>query len=51
MRFSILASGSTGNAAIVQSGGTTIMIDAGLSAKKLEQLMEARGRIASTRCW
>jgi phosphoribosyl 1,2-cyclic phosphodiesterase len=43
MRFSILASGSTGNAAIVQSGGTTIMIDAGLSAKKLEQLMEARG--------
>lgn len=35
MRFSILGSGSAGNAAILECGSTRILIDAGLSAKQL----------------
>ncbi len=35
MRFTILGSGSSGNAAIVECGGLRLMIDAGLSAKQL----------------
>jgi phosphoribosyl 1,2-cyclic phosphodiesterase len=42
MRFTILASGSTGNASIIDAGEAKLMVDAGLSAKKLEQLMETR---------
>lgn len=42
MRFTILASGSTGNAAIIDTPDAKLLIDAGLSAKRLEQLMEAR---------
>lgn len=48
MRFTILASGSTGNATVVESGGAAVMVDAGLSAKKLEQLMLDRCFEAST---
>ena len=43
LRFTILASGSTGNATIVQSDDATILVDAGLSAKKLDELMRERG--------
>jgi phosphoribosyl 1,2-cyclic phosphodiesterase len=43
IRFTVLASGSTGNATIVQSDDATVLIDAGLSAKKLEELMRERG--------
>lgn len=43
LRFTILASGSTGNATVVQSDDATILIDAGLSAKKLDELMRERG--------
>jgi len=43
MRFTVLASGSTGNATIVQSDDATVLIDAGLSAKKMEELMRERG--------
>ena len=35
MRFVILGSGSSGNAALVECGGLRLMIDAGLSAKQL----------------
>lgn len=41
-RFSILASGSTGNALVVENGEVRLLVDAGLSARKLTQLMEAR---------
>lgn len=43
IQCSILASGSTGNATVVKNGEVTLMIDAGLSAKKLNQLLESRG--------
>jgi len=42
MRFTILASGSTGNASIIETKEARLMVDAGLSARKLEQLMELR---------
>lgn len=43
LRFTVLASGSTGNATIVQCDDATVLVDAGLSAKKLEELMRERG--------
>ncbi|MDF2717869.1 MAG: metallohydrolase [Paenibacillus sp.] len=43
MRYTILASGSTGNSLLVESDETRVLVDAGLSAKKIEQLMEERG--------
>jgi len=43
LRFTVLASGSTGNATIIQGGDRTVMIDAGLSAKKLDELMKLQG--------
>jgi len=47
IRFTVLASGSTGNALMVRNEKATILIDAGLSAKKLEQLMAER-EVAAT---
>lgn len=41
-RFSVLASGSTGNAMVVDNGEVRLLVDAGLSAKKMEELMQAR---------
>jgi len=43
LRFSILASGSTGNAMVVSNGQVNVLIDAGLSARKMEELMQERG--------
>jgi len=43
LRFTVLASGSTGNATIVQSDSATVLVDVGLSAKKMEELMRERG--------
>jgi phosphoribosyl 1,2-cyclic phosphodiesterase len=43
MRVSILASGSGGNACVVESGRTRVLVDAGLSAKELERRLLARG--------
>ena len=40
MRFSILASGSTGNSIIVETDQTTILIDAGLSGKQIENQLK-----------
>lgn len=42
LRFSVLASGSTGNAMVIDNGEVQVLIDAGLSAKKIENLLEAR---------
>ncbi len=36
IRFAVLGSGSSGNAAVVHCGDTRLLIDAGLSAKQLE---------------
>jgi phosphoribosyl 1,2-cyclic phosphodiesterase len=38
MRFSVLASGSTGNAIYVENDEHAFLVDAGLSGKKMEQL-------------
>lgn len=43
LQFSILGSGSAGNSAIVRSGQTTVMVDAGLSARQLEHRLEDIG--------
>lgn len=43
MRYTILASGSSGNSLLVEQGDRRVLVDAGLSAKKIEQLMEERG--------
>ena len=40
--FCVLASGSTGNASIVAGEQARLLVDAGLSAKKLSELMAAR---------
>lgn len=42
LRFCVLASGSTGNASIVTNDEISLLIDVGLSTKKLEQMMESR---------
>lgn len=39
----MLASGSAGNACVVESGRTRILVDAGLSAKEIEKRLAARG--------
>lgn len=43
MRFVVLGSGSSGNAAVLESGGKRILIDAGLSAKQLSARLEMVG--------
>ncbi|MDQ0061568.1 MBL fold metallo-hydrolase [Paenibacillus harenae] len=43
LRFTVLASGSTGNATIVQGSEKTVLVDAGLSMKKLEEVMREQG--------
>lgn len=43
IRFTILSSGSTGNATLIECGEWRVLLDAGLSAKRVEQLMLERG--------
>ena len=43
MRFSILGSGSSGNAAFLQTDNTRVLIDAGFSAKRLAGMLENLG--------
>ncbi len=43
MRFSILGSGSSGNAALLVTENTRVLVDAGFSARKLGQLLSAIG--------
>lgn len=42
LRFSVLSSGSTGNAILVANDEAKVLIDAGLSAKRIEQLLAER---------
>lgn len=46
MRFSSLGSGSRGNAALVESGSTSILIDCGFSVKQIEKRLERLARNA-----
>src|SRR5205085_12638553 len=34
MKFTVLGSGSTGNALLIEAGGTYVLVDAGLSARE-----------------
>jgi phosphoribosyl 1,2-cyclic phosphodiesterase len=43
MRFCILSSGSSGNAAVVVTEGARLLLDAGLSARRLRALMAEAG--------
>ncbi|SFJ90254.1 Phosphoribosyl 1,2-cyclic phosphodiesterase [Paenibacillus sp. UNC496MF] len=43
LRFTVLGSGSTGNATIVRGQDATVLVDAGLSLKRLEELMREQG--------
>jgi len=43
MRFSILGSGSTGNAALLRTDNTRVLLDAGFSARRLAGLLAAHG--------
>ncbi|WP_368502945.1 MBL fold metallo-hydrolase [Alkalihalophilus sp. As8PL] len=44
LRFSVLASGSTGNAIYVETAEKRLLIDAGLSGKKMDELFKEIGR-------
>ena len=48
MRVTILGSGSEGNALFLESGTTSVLVDAGLSHRKLVQRFAAIGRDAPT---
>ncbi|TAG31025.1 MAG: MBL fold metallo-hydrolase, partial [Verrucomicrobia bacterium] len=43
MRLQILGSGSAGNAALLQTEGARILIDAGFSCRRLRELLDAVG--------
>lgn len=43
MKFSVLASGSTGNALYVETEETRILVDAGLSGKQMEAICQSAG--------
>ncbi len=43
MRFAVLGSGSSGNAAVVEAGGMVVLVDAGLSAKQIALRLLALG--------
>src|SRR5688572_16221384 len=43
MRFSILGSGSSGNAALLMTENARVLVDAGFSARGLNQLLGAIG--------
>jgi len=43
MKFCVLGSGSRGNATYLESGGTAILIDAGMSGKELEKRLASIG--------
>jgi phosphoribosyl 1,2-cyclic phosphodiesterase len=48
-RISILASGSTGNSALLETSSTTILIDAGLGKREMLRRFEALGRARPAR--
>lgn len=44
LHFSVLASGSTGNAVYIESDSHSFLVDAGLSGKQMEGLFQKIGR-------
>ena len=46
MRLTVLGSGSSGNCAVVSTGETTLLLDAGLSAKQIVSRLEVAGLCA-----
>ena len=44
MRLSVLASGSSGNATYIESGGRGLLVDAGLSCRRIKALLGRVGR-------
>lgn len=44
LHFSVLASGSTGNAILVSDGEHSLLVDAGLSGKQMEALFQQVNR-------
>lgn len=42
IRFSVLSSGSTGNATIIENEDVRLLVDTGLSMKRVEQLLQER---------
>lgn len=44
MRFSVLSSGSSGNATYVEAGGRGLLVDAGLSCRRIKALLDRIGR-------
>ncbi len=48
MRIAVLASGSSGNSLVVSSGGTSVLVDAGISYKRTAEAMEGSGIDAET---
>jgi phosphoribosyl 1,2-cyclic phosphodiesterase len=44
MEVLILASGSSGNAALISSGGTSLLVDVGVSALQIQRRLEVYGR-------
>ena len=44
LHFSVLASGSTGNAIYVETEGQSFLVDAGLSGKQMDALFKQIGR-------
>ena len=51
LRFTVLSSGSTGNATVVTNGEVTLMIDAGFSARRIDELLTGAGNDRSGTKW
>ena len=45
MKICLLASGSGGNSICVQNGSSSVLIDAGLTGKKIEERLRVLGSI------
>ena len=43
LRLRVLGSGSTGNATLVEGGGSRVLIDAGLGPRQLKERLESAG--------
>ena len=48
MRVAVLASGSSGNAIVVESNGTAVLVDAGISGKRVAGAMDSAGLTPET---
>ena len=44
MQIHVLASGSTGNAVFLEMGGVRVLVDAGISARRIEKALQAVGK-------